>query len=166
MHEASESQKPLPLAASSMNSPNQTPTLRGVHFSLLLSGFLLELHVAKMHDSPSQLINTNLLLWAEAQHIKGDLQGHREEKARDSWLLIPWNRGHGAAVVGLAPMGHADTVWALEVRRSLARGTSVFLQGAQARHSAMLSLYLFTLPSVCLVICKRGEMGGPKDKPE
>lgn len=72
----------LPLAASSLIGPSPTPTLSGVHFSLLLSGFLLEFHVAKVHDAPSQLINAHLLLSTEAQHVKGNLQGHREEKAK------------------------------------------------------------------------------------
>ena len=73
----------LPLAASSLTGPSPTPTLGGVHFSLLLSGLLLELHVAKVHDAPSQLINAHLLLSAKAQHVKGNLQGHREEKAKN-----------------------------------------------------------------------------------
>lgn len=83
MHEALESIEPLPLAISSLNGPSPTPTLGGVYFSLLLSGLLLELHVAKVHDTPSQLVNTNLLFSAEAQYIKGNLQGHREEKAEN-----------------------------------------------------------------------------------
>lgn len=53
--------------------PSQTPTLCGVHFSLLLSGLLLELHVAEMHDAPGQLINANLFIGTEAQHVKGNL---------------------------------------------------------------------------------------------
>lgn len=88
MQEALESPEPLPPpAASSLHGPRPTPTLRGVHFSLLLSGLLLELHVAKVHDAPSQLIHADLLLGAEAQHVKGYLQGHREKKAKK--LLAP-----------------------------------------------------------------------------
>lgn len=96
MHEALESMEPLPLATSSLNGPSPTPTLGGVHFSLLLSGLLLELHIAKVHDAPSQLVNSSLLLGAEAQYVKGDLQGHRKEKAEN--LLASHSRVEGTAL--------------------------------------------------------------------
>lgn len=86
----------MPLASSSPNSPGPTPTLSGVHFSLLLSGLLLELHVAKVHDAPSQLVNTDLLLGGEAQHVKGNLQGRRKEKAEN--LLASHSRVEARAL--------------------------------------------------------------------
>lgn len=37
---------------------------------MLLSGLLLEPHVAKARDAPGQLMNAGLLLGAEAQHVR------------------------------------------------------------------------------------------------
>ena len=48
-------------------------TLCGVNVSLLLSGFLFELHVPKVHDASGQLVHTHLLLQSEAKDIKGFL---------------------------------------------------------------------------------------------
>lgn len=85
-----------------LHGPRPAPTLRGVHFGLLLSSLLLELHVAKVHDAPGQLIHADLLLGAEAQHVKSHLQGHSGEKAQmplascsTEWRP-PWSgTGHG-----------------------------------------------------------------------
>lgn len=60
-------------------------TLSGIHISLFLSGFLFELHVAKVHYASSQLVDAHLLLGGEAQDIKGFLwiQEHGEKTDRE-----------------------------------------------------------------------------------
>lgn len=57
-------------------------TLSSIHISLLLSGFLFELQVAKVHYASSQLVHAHLLLGGEAQDIKGFLwiQQHGESQ--------------------------------------------------------------------------------------
>lgn len=55
-------------------------TLSGIHISLLLSGFLFELHVAEVHYASSQLVHAHLLIMSEAQHIKGFLWTHAKCK--------------------------------------------------------------------------------------
>lgn len=145
-----------------LHGPRPAPTLRGVHFGLLLSSLLLEVHVAKVHDAPGQLIQADLLLGAEAQHVKSHLQGHSGEKAQmplascSAEWRPPWSGTGG-------PLG---TVLTLEVRHTRTREKSVFLQGAQTRGSARESLYLFNLPGLGLDICRMGIAGGRQDKPE
>lgn len=90
-----------------------------------------------MHDAPGQLINANLFVGAEAQHVKGNLQVHREEKGKKLLASRSTEQRPRHCSCGLALMGHCDTVWALEVRHTLARDRSVFLPGAQTKCSAL-----------------------------
>ena len=48
-------------------------TLSAIRFSLLLTLLLLELHVAMMHHSTSQLVDAHLLLSSEAQDVNSSL---------------------------------------------------------------------------------------------
>lgn len=52
---------------------SQTPTFSAIRLSLLLSLLLFELHISKVHDGACQLVNGVLLLWSEAQNVKGIL---------------------------------------------------------------------------------------------
>lgn len=58
-------------------------TLSGIHISLLLSGFLFELHDAEVHYASSQLAHTHLLLRSEAQDIKYALWTHKYRGKRE-----------------------------------------------------------------------------------
>jgi len=49
-------------------------TFSPISLGLFLSLLLLELHVAKVHDGTSQLVDAVLLLLGEAQHIERFLQ--------------------------------------------------------------------------------------------
>lgn len=63
-------------------------TLGGIHFSLFLSGFLFELHVAEVHYASSQLVHAHLLLWSEAQDIEGFLRTQECSEGEDRKEII------------------------------------------------------------------------------
>lgn len=71
--------------------------LRVLHLCLLLSWLLLELHSAQVHDSPSQLVNTDPLFWTGAQDIKGHLAEGTQTHTRE-FLICPvsWKPAHSA----------------------------------------------------------------------
>lgn len=62
-----------PSATPLLPPASQTPTFCAIRLSLLLSLLLFELHISKVHNGTRQLVNGVLLLWSEAQHIKGIL---------------------------------------------------------------------------------------------
>ena len=49
-------------------------TFCAIRLCLLLSLFLLELHVPIVHDSPCQLVDGRLLISSEAQDVNGTLE--------------------------------------------------------------------------------------------
>lgn len=62
-----------PSVTPQLSPASQAPTFGAVWLSLLLSLLLFELHVSKVHDGARQLVNGVLLLWSEAQYVKGVL---------------------------------------------------------------------------------------------
>lgn len=66
-------QQMQPSATPQLPPASQTPTFRAIRLSLLLSLLLFEFHISKVHDGTGQLVNGVLLLWSEAQHVKGIL---------------------------------------------------------------------------------------------